>query len=283
MEQKRAFDKLRPNGIGLDRVNPAAPILLFDSGVGGLTVLAELRKLLPDAPVIYAADTAGLPYGEKTEAEIAARVAGLLGRLSERYHPRLITIACNTASTIALGMVREVLKVPIVGTVPAIKPAAAMTRTGTIGLLGTAATIRQGYVDRLEAEFANGHSLIRHACPELVEAAEAVLRGERPDPRVFAAAAGGLRSQPGGEDIDTVVLACTHFPLVEAELRAALGDNVAFVHGAQGIARRIEFLTRGQAFEREVPDLALFTGDAARFGQLAPALARYGLERTEQL
>jgi len=257
------------------------PILLFDSGVGGLTVLAELRKLLPKAPVIYAADSAGLPYGEKTEAEIAARVAGLLGRLSERFSPRLITIACNTASTIALGMVREVLQVPIVGTVPAIKPAAAMTRTGVIGLLGTAATIRQGYVDRLQAEFASDKRLIRHAAPELVEAAEQVLRGETPDPAVFAKAAEGLRSQPGGSEMDTLVLACTHFPLVEDQLRAALGTNVQFVHGAEGIARRIEFLTRGQAFHREVPDLALFTGDAARFGQLAPALRSYGLERTE--
>lgn len=262
-------------------MNPAAPILLFDSGVGGLTVLAELRKLLPQAPVIYFADTAGLPYGEKSEAEIAARVAGLLGRLSERYSPRLITIACNTASTIALGMVREVLHVPIVGTVPAIKPAAAMTRTGVIGLLGTAATIRQGYVDRLEAEFAHGHKLIRHAEPGLVEAAEAKLRGETPDPAVFQAAAAGLRSQPGGEAIDTVVLACTHFPLVERELAEALGPDVTFVHGAEGIARRIEFLTRGQPFAREVPDLALFTGDAARFAALEPALRDYGLERTE--
>src|SRR6476619_3262377 len=115
-------------------MDETAPILLFDSGVGGLTVLAELRKLVPQATVIYAADTAGLPYGEKTEAEVAARVAGLLGRLAERYKPRLITIACNTASTIALGMVREVLQVPIVGTVPAIKPAAALTRSGVIGL-----------------------------------------------------------------------------------------------------------------------------------------------------
>lgn len=262
-------------------MDPTAPILLFDSGVGGLTVLAELRKLLPDAPVIYAADTAGLPYGEKTEAEIAARVAGLLGRLSERYSPRLITIACNTASTIALGMVREVLHVPIVGTVPAIKPAAALTETGTIGLLGTAATIRQGYVDRLQAEFASDKRLIRHGCPELVEAAEQVLRGEEPDPAVFAAAAAGLRSQPGGADIDTVVLACTHFPLVETQLRTALGTNVRFVHGAEGIARRIEFLTRGQAFAREVPDLALFTGDADHFAKLAPALHGYGLERIE--
>lgn len=119
-----------------------APLLMFDSGVGGLSVLAEVRQLLPDAPVIYAADNAGLPYGTKTEAEIAARVAGLLGRMTERFRPRLVCIACNTASTIALGMVRDVLEIPIVGTVPAIKPAAAMTRTGTIGLLGTAATIR---------------------------------------------------------------------------------------------------------------------------------------------
>jgi len=269
------------SAIAAAMTDPAAPILLFDSGVGGLTVLAELRKLLPQAPVIYVADTAGLPYGEKTEAEIAARVAGLLGRLSERYAPRLITIACNTASTIALGMVREVLKVSIVGTVPAIKPAAEITRTGVIGLLGTAATIRQGYVDRLEAEFAGGKRLIRHAAPELVEAAEAVLRGEEPDPAVYADAAAGLRSQPDGENIDTVVLACTHFPLVEDRLRSALGTNVRFVHGAAGIARRVEFLTRGQPFAREVPDLALFTGDADRFGQLAAALRLYGLERTE--
>ena len=146
-------------------MDPAAPILIFDSGVGGLTVLAELRKLLPDAPVIYAADSAGLPYGEKSEAEIAARVCGLLGRMSERYRPRLICIACNTASTIALAMVREVLEVPVVGTVPAIKPAAAMTRSGVIGLLGTEATIRQAYVDRLEAEFASDKRLLRFAAP----------------------------------------------------------------------------------------------------------------------
>ena len=264
-------------------MNPAAPILLFDSGVGGLTVLAELRKLLPDAPVIYAADLAGLPYGEKTEAEVAARVAGLLGRLAERFAPRLITIACNTASTIALGMVREVLHVPIVGTVPAIKPAAALSRSGVIGLLGTAATIRQGYVDRLEVEFAAGKRLIRHACPELVAAAEAKLRGETPDPAVFAAAARGLRGQPGGEAIDTVVLACTHFPLVEDELRAALGPDVAFVDGAAGIARRIAFLTEGQAFKRAGPDLAVVTGALAAAEALRPALAAYGLERIEPL
>lgn len=263
--------------------DPAAPILLFDSGVGGLSVLAVVRKVLPQAPVIYAADNAGLPYGTKTEAQIAARVAGLLGRMTERFRPRLVCIACNTASTIALGMVREVLEVPIVGTVPAIKPAAALTKTGVIGLLGTEATIRQAYVDRLEEEFAQGKRLLRHAAPELVAAAEAKLRGQAVDPEVYARAARGLRDQPDGERIDTVVLACTHFPLVAEELGAAFGPEVRFVDGAEGIARRIAHLTEGQAFARQQPDLALFTRQDESLQALAPALARHGLHRIEVL
>ena len=258
---------------------PGAPILLFDSGVGGLSVLAELRKLLPDAPVIYAADNAGLPYGAKTEAQIAARVAGLLGRMTERFHPRLVCIACNTASTIALASVREVLEVPIVGTVPAIKPAAALTQTGVIGLLGTAATIRQSYVDRLEAEFAADKLLLRHGAPELVMAAEAKLRGHPVDPAVYARAAEGLRRQRGGDRIDTVVLACTHFPLIADELAAAFGPGVRFIDGAAGIARRIAFLTAGQSFARTQPDLALFTRSGKELAELDPVLARYGLPR----
>ncbi len=262
----------------VSQVDPAAPILVFDSGVGGLTVLAELRNVLPQAPVIYAADTAGLPYGTKTEAQIAARVAGLLGRMTERFAPRLVCIACNTASTIALGMVRDVLEVPIVGTVPAIKPAAAMTRSGTIGLLGTQATIRQAYVDRLEHEFAADKRLLRHGAPELVEAAEAKLRGEPVDPAVIRRAADALRSMPGGKDIDTVVLACTHFPLLEEELAEAFGPGVSFVHGAQGIARQIARLTDGQEYTRQRPDRALFTGTRDLSASYADALARYGLE-----
>lgn len=254
-----------------------APILMFDSGVGGLSVLAKLRQVLPQAPVIYVADNAGLPYGTKTEAQIAARVSGLLGRLTERLRPRLVCIACNTASTIALASVREVLEVPIVGTVPAIKPAAAMTRTGVIGLLGTQATIRQGYVDRLEAEFAADKRLLRHGAPELVAAAEAQLRGHAVDPAVFAAAAQALRCQDGGAAIDTVVLACTHFPLVEAELGKAFGPGVRFIDGSDGIARRIAFLTQGQEFARSVPDLALFTRLDDAVAELAPTLAAHGL------
>lgn len=261
--------------------DPAAPLLLFDSGVGGLSVLRKVRAMLPQAPVIYVADNAGLPYGDKTEAQIAARVSGLLGRLTERLHPRLVCIACNTASTIALASVREVLEVPIVGTVPAIKPAAALTRTGVIGLLGTAATIRQSYVDRLEAEFASGKTLLRHGAPELVAAAEAKLRGEAVDPAVYARAAQALRDMPGGERIDTVVLACTHFPLVQDELAKAFGPGVAFIDGSDGIARRIAHLTQGQPWRRELPDLALFTRGGTDVDQLRPALAEHGLDRVE--
>ena len=256
-----------------------APIIIFDSGVGGLTVLSETRGLLPEAPCIYVADSAALPYGDKSEAEIAARVCGLLGRLAERYHPRLICIACNTASTIALGMVREVLETPIVGTVPAIKPAAEHTQSGVIGLLGTAATIRQPYVDRLEAEFASGKTLLRHAAPELVLAAERKLRGEALDQAAIARAVAGLRNQPGGDRIDTVVLACTHFPLLADELGQEFGPEVAFVDGAQGIARRISYLTQGQAFTRSDSDLAIITGDASHDTALHRAFQHYGIGR----
>jgi Asp/Glu/Hydantoin racemase len=129
-------------------IEASQPLLFLDTGMGGLSVFAKVRAALPQAPMVYAADYAGMPYGEKSEIEVATRVCALLGRLSERYRPRLVVIACNTASVIALGHVRAVLGVPVVGTVPAIKPASLASETGVFGLLGTKATIRQPYVDR---------------------------------------------------------------------------------------------------------------------------------------
>jgi len=260
------------------------PILFFDSGVGGLSVLAPTRALLPRAPIVYAADNAGFPYGIKSEAEIAARVPALLGRLAERYRPRLIVIACNTASTIALDAVRGALALPVVGTVPAVKPAALASVTRVIGVLGTDATVRQPYVDRLAAEFAADCLVLRHGSAELVDAAEAKLAGEAPDPAIFARAIAGLTGQPGGERLDTVVLACTHFPLVEAELATATDRPLAFVDGGPGIARRIAHLTAGQDWpDAPVPGVALFTADAPGLARLRPALAAHGLETIELL
>src|SRR3982751_6484646 len=185
------------------RMNPSAPILFFDSGVGGLSVLQPTRALLPYAPIVYAADSAGFPYGKRSEAEIASRVPALLGRLVERFHPRLAVIACNTASTVALDHARSALDLPIVGTVPAIKPAAEMSRTRVIGVLGTEATVRQPYVDDLAVRFAADCILIRHGSPELVELAEAKLAGENVSVEAVAAAAQPMFAALDGEKIDT--------------------------------------------------------------------------------
>ena len=164
----------------------------------------EIRALLPTAPIVYAADNAGFPYGTKSSAEIEARVPALLGRLAERLRSALIVIACNTASTIALDPVRAALDLPIVGTVPAIKPAAALSKTRAIGVLGTAATIVQPYVDRLAAEFAADCIVVRHGSAELVDLAEAKLRGEATDPDGLCADSGRpalpARRRGGGHD-----------------------------------------------------------------------------------
>lgn len=265
-------------------VAPNAPLLFFDSGVGGLSILAPVREMLPNASIVYAADSAGFPYGTKSEAEIAARVPALLGRLVERYRPRLAVIACNTASTIALSAVRAALDIPVAGTVPAIKPAALLSQSRVFGVLGTDATVRQPYVDRLAAEFGADCTVLRHGSAALVQLAEAKLRGEPCDPAIARDALAGLFDQPGGDRMDIVVLACTHFPLVEAELAAASPRPLRFVHGGEGIARRVAYLTQGQDWPAApLPGTAVFTRLDEGVERLRPALSAYGLEQIEGL
>jgi glutamate racemase len=259
----------------------AAPILFFDSGVGGLSVLGPTRALLPTAPIVYAADSAAFPYGTRSEAEIALRVPELLGRLVARFHPRLAVIACNTASTIALDCAREALDIPVVGTVPAIRPAAALSRTRVIGVLGTEATVRQPYVDDLTARFAADCRVIRHGSKELVQLAERKLAGEAPDPADIRSALAPMRGADGADRIDVIVLACTHFPLLAEEIAAAW-PGVRLVDGAQGIARRIAFLTQGQLWPDDAgPGTPVFTSPPP--ATLTAALAAYGLEQSVQL
>ena len=259
------------------------PLLLFDSGVGGLSVLDSVRRILPAAPIVYVADSGGFPYGTKTEAELAARIPALLGRLVERYRPRLVAIPCNTASVIALAPIRAALDLPVVGTVPAIKPAALVSKTRVIGVLGTLATVRQPYVDRLTAKFAADCLVLRQGSAALVQMAEDKLRGVAPDPARIAAELDLLLAQPGGDRIDTVVLACTHFPLLADELAAAAPRPLTLIDSGDGIARRIAFLTTGQAWPADPgDDIAVFTSDLD-IGALAPELTRRGLSRIERL
>jgi glutamate racemase len=260
------------------------PILIFDSGVGGLSVAGAIRTLLPNAPMVYAADSAAYPYGTKPAAVIDARVPALLGRLAERYDPELIVIACNTASTIALDTVRAALDLPIVGTVPAIKPAASLSKTRAMAVLGTEATVAQPYVDRLAAEFAADCTMIRHGSAELVDLAEAKLRGKAAGPGRYRAILDAMLAQPGGERVDTVVLACTHFPLVQDELRAAAPRPLAFVDGKEGIARRVAHLTREVSWPAEAPPgRAIFTGRGTEVEPLRAALAVYSFSEIEKL
>ncbi|MBW0144861.1 glutamate racemase [Sphingomicrobium clamense] len=250
-----------------------APLLFLDSGIGGLSILGPTRALLPNAPVVYCADNAAFPYGTRSEAEIAARVPALLGRLVERFRPRLAVIACNTASTIALDHVRAALDVPVVGTVPAIKPAGERSKSRVIGVLGTEATVRQPYVDRLAEKFAADCKVVRHGSARLVELAERRLSGDQVDKAEVVAAAQPLFDL--AREIDTVVLSCTHFPLLADWLEEA-HPNVDFIDGGEGIARRIAYLTKGQSWpDTASQGVAVFTAPPPE--GIRPALARFGL------
>jgi len=168
--------------------------------------------------------------------------------------------------------------------VPAIKPAAAMSATRVIGVLGTQATVRQAYVDDLAARFAGDCTVLRHGSAALVELAEETLAGKAPATERFAAALAGLIEQPGGDRIDVIVNACTHFPLVEAQLAAVAPAGVRFIDGGPGIARRIASLTDGQAWPAEAPvHRAVFTRLGETERALEPALARYGIGVVEAL
>lgn len=213
-------------------------VLVFDSGVGGLTVASEIRALGPRLTVHYAADTGFFPYGDKSDEALRARLPVVAKALVAAVRPDVFVIACNTASTLALAEVRAALDIPVVGTVPAIKPAARLTETGTIGLLATPGTLRRAYTARLIEEFAAGKRVILHGSLELVNLAEAHARGEDVPVSAYAAAQAPLFEADGGDEIDTVVLACTHFPLVRGQLIATAPRPVSYIDSGAAIARQ---------------------------------------------
>lgn len=214
-------------------------VLVFDSGVGGLSVFDAIAASGHALELDYVADNAWLPYGLKSDAELRARVPALLQRLVDQWAPDAVVVACNTASTIALDAVRERLAIPVVGVVPPIKPAAALTRTGVIGLLATPATVRRAYTSDLIAQFAADKRVVRFGSAALVEAAERKLRGEPFDPAAIAEAMEGLFGAPRGAEIDVIALACTHFPLLGRELAEAAPRPVVWLDSGEAIARRV--------------------------------------------
>jgi glutamate racemase len=250
------------------------PILVFDSGVGGLTVAAEIAALLPTAPQLYLCDNGYFPYGTKPEAALVERVAEVVEAAVARHAPQLVVIACNTASTVALPRLRAAVAVPIVGVVPAIKPAAAASRNRVIGLLGTPGTVRRRYTQELIDRFAGDCAVIRIGSAELVEMAEAKLRGENVDRAALAAIVAGFFAP--GEAADTVVLACTHFPLLKDELAEIAPGGTVFVDSGAAVAQRVRTLLATEPGAAPPPHRVLFTApDQAGAAEIA-AFSRRG-------
>jgi glutamate racemase len=247
------------------------PVLVFDSGVGGLTVADEIASILPGTPLLYLCDNEYFPYGTKPEAALVDRVAAVIEAAVARHAPRLVVVACNTASTVALPRLRAMVAAPIVGVVPAIKPAAAASRNRVIGLLGTPGTVRRRYTQELIDQFAGDCRVIRIGSAELVEMAEAKLRGETVDRAALAGILAGFFAPESGEAADTVVLACTHFPLLEEELAEIAPAGTVFVNSGAAVALRVRtLLPAGDPIAAGAPHLLVFTApDLAGAARLA--------------
>jgi glutamate racemase len=217
-------------------------ILVFDSGLGGLTVLREIVGARPDAHYVYVADDAFFPYGHHGEEEIIARVVPLVGELIREHAPDLVVIACNTASTLVMAHLRAAYTVPFVGTVPAIKPACASSKTKRVSVLGTSGTVKREYTHGLIRDFAQGCEVTLVGSPELATLAEAALSGETVSDADITAEISPCfvgRAADASARTDTIVLACTHYPLLLDRLAKLAPWPVDWIDPAPAIARRV--------------------------------------------
>ena len=264
----------------------APSALVFDSGLGGLTVFAEILKARPDVDYVYLADDARFPYGAMEEGELVARVLDVVGGFIEARAPDLVVIACNTASTLVLPPLRAAYpNVGFVGTVPAIKPAAETSRSGLISVLATPGTVARDYTRALVRDFAAGCEVELVGAPRLAEIAERRLHDEVVDLEAVRAEIAPCFVERDGRRTDKVVLACTHFPWL-LDLFAELSPwPVDFVDPAPAIARRVDQLLGPPAplaTARGALRPAIFTSGRAPTASLRKALLRLGLEASSK-
>jgi glutamate racemase len=261
----------------------AAParVLVFDSGLGGLTVLTEIARARPEAEIVYAADDAFFPYGALSEAALVDRVGEVVAMLIARFAPDIVVIACNTASTLVLAPLRAAHPaVAFVGTVPAIKPAASASRSGLVSVLATPGTVARDYTRALVRDFAGECEVSLVGSARLAEVAERRLSGEAVDEAEIAREIGPCFISRGDRRTDQIVLACTHFPLLTDIFAALAPWPVAFVDPAPAIARRVDaLLGPSRGIHGPVPPFPiLFTSGRAPTSALRRALHRGGLE-----
>jgi glutamate racemase len=261
-----------------DPVLNASTIIVFDSGLGGLTVYREVAAALPQARYLYVAADAFFPYGGRDEAALVARVLALMGELIAAHKPDLVIIACNTASTLVLPQLRERFQVPFIGTVPAIKPACAASVSKRVSVLGTQATVAREYTRALIRDFANGADVTLVGAGELAALAEAKLRGESVADAAIAREIVPCFVDADGRRTDTVVLACTHYPLLLDRFTALSPWPVRFIDPAPAIARRaVELMEAPPGQPAAEPARILFTSGRAPSPALSAALAGFGL------
>ena len=260
-------------------------ILVFDSGLGGLTVLTEIAKLRPDAEIVYAADDAGFPYGARPASELAPRIVPVVGRLIAETGPDLVVVACNTAATLVLPDLRGAFPdMPFVGTVPAIKPAAARSRSKHISVLATPGTVARDYTRALIDSFAADCDVTLVGSVRLATLAEAAMSGGSVADDDIAAEIAPCFVERNGRRTDCVVLACTHYPLLLARFEHLAPWPVDWIDPASAIARRVDHVLAGTGMARRDDrdptarnGLALFTSGHAPSPSLGATLARYGL------
>ena len=254
----------------------APAILVFDSGLGGLTVFREIAAARPGASFVYIADDAAFPYGDMREDALITRIVHVIGKGIADYRPDLVVIACNTASTLALAELRARFAVPFVGTVPAIKPACAQSKTKRVSVLGTQATVSREYTRALIREFAQGCEVNLVGSSKLAALAEAELAGSPAADADIAAEMTACFVDQDGRRTDTVVLACTHYPLLGERFRALAPWPVAWLDPAAAIGRRVTELIGPVSAAATAPPRMIFTSGKPPSSRLAAALAGYG-------
>ena len=257
--------------------------LVFDSGLGGLSVLAEIERLRPEIDIVYVADDAAFPYGRLRDGELVERVEAVMARVLPDFAPDVAVIACSTASTLALPHLRATYPgLPFVGVVPAIKPAARASRSGLISVLATRGTVARDYTHALVRDHAANCEVTLIGTGALAPIAENAMRGEAVEEADIAREIAPCFVEKGGRRTDQVVLACTHFPLLLDRLERLSPWPVAFVDPSPAIARRVDSLLEPARPNLLVRRLGafVFTSGAPPPAHLQKALLRRGLTFT---
>ena len=248
----------------------AAAIGVFDSGVGGLSVLQHIRQLLPDERLIYIADSAHVPYGDKPKHIIQQR-SHTLTRFLISQGADAIVVACNTATAAAVASLRSQFSIPIVGMEPAVKPAVAATRCGRVGVLATVGTLASARFAALLERYAGEVEIITQGCPGLVEQVE---RGDLSGSETRALIA-RYTAPLLARGVDTLILGCTHYPFLAPLIREVVGADIMLVDTGNAVARQLQQRMRSELSERTASfaDTEFWTsGDAAQAASILSAL-----------